>query len=81
MSKDFKKEIKLNCFEKNIEDILLSKITETTTKEEFLTMIREYIPEYSFCSECGNELESGDDGVYTTWGTCQECIEKGDNDD
>jgi len=70
-------EIKQQCFDKKVEDKILLKITNESTRSQLIDALQEIDPCICSCTECGCTLEDGDDGVMTVWGTCCECIENG----
>ena len=73
--------VKNCCFDKKIEEEILSQITEETTRDDLFHILRNYTECIGLCNNCGEELEFGDDGRNTSYGTCQECIQKGMDDE
>lgn len=61
------------CFGKEVENKLLSKITNEAAKKELIEAIREYSECFASCYECGCDLESSDDDYLTSHGTCNQC--------
>lgn len=70
--------IKGLCFDPEIEKKLIAA-NQNTTEAELIASIQEYDCTISNCSECGNPLEEGEDGYFTGHGTCNDCVDKGED--
>ena len=70
-------EISLMCFDKIVEDKLLAKVDNNTSRDDMIKIVQEIDSSICSCSECGSVLEWGEDGYMTTWGTCDDCVEDG----
>ena len=64
------------CFSKEIYNELNSKISQNTTKEEFVEIVRSIDNCFHGCYDCGNNLEEYENGFLTSHGFCDECLTK-----
>ena len=73
--------VKNCCFDKKLEEEILSQVTNETSRDDLFHILRGHTECIGLCNECGNELEFGDDGRDTSYGTCNDCVEKRNEDD
>lgn len=66
--------IKLIGFEPEITTKLIEECAGCN-EEEIVAAVRKYDDCFNGCSECGNDLEWGEDGYWTSHGTCDDCVD------
>ena len=67
--------VKRHCFGKELEEEILNKIDDSTSKKKLVNIMRKYDDCFNGCCQCGLELQYGEDGYMTSHGTCDECVE------
>ena len=61
------------AYDKQQEKKILDKIKGITDDETFIDVIRDFDECFASCNTCAIDLEDGDDGYMTSYGTCGTC--------
>lgn len=76
--KSFQSILQNICFSTEVYDNLNSKLSNDTTTEEFVQIVRTVDDCFNGCSDCGCDLEEYDYDYMTSHGVCYECSMKED---